>query len=113
MTEHPVTRITLTLPTITIDPDDDGGRDADGAPYGLPDCPACRHEYEGVMARTLDGLVHEHCLKGWLARRDERDAWKSLAALIAKYPSRQSAATVRAVIRALLDMQPSPADPTP
>jgi len=101
-------RITLDLPEITIDPSDDGGRDEHGAPYGLPDCPHCHTEYDGRMAKTLDGLVHERCLVGWLARRDERDAWKVLAAHVARFPSRQSASAVRAVIRALLDMQPKP-----
>jgi hypothetical protein len=105
-------RITLDLPDITIDPSDDGGRDEYGAPYGLPDCPHCHAEYDGQMVKTADGLVHERCLKGWLSRRDERDAWKALAAQVAKYPSRQSASTVRAVIQALLDMQPRP-DTTP
>lgn len=104
-------RITLDLPTITIDPSDDGGRDPDGAPYGLPDCPHCRTEHDGHMAKTTDGLVHERCLTAWLARRHERDAWKVLAAQIAKHPSRQSASTVRAVIQALLAMQP-PTRPT-
>ncbi|MEU3432316.1 hypothetical protein [Streptomyces sp. NPDC006863] len=101
-------RITLDLPTVTIDPSDDGGRDQDGAPYGLPDCPHCHTEYDGGMAKTTDGLVHERCLVGWLSRRDERDAWKVLAAQVAKHPSRQSAATMRAVIQALLAMQPNP-----
>lgn len=100
-------RITLDLPEVTIDPADDGGRDEYGAPYGLPDCPHCRTEYDGQMAKTTDGLVHERCLTGWLSRRDERDAWKVLAAQVAKHPSRQSAATLRAVIRALLAMQPA------
>lgn len=106
-------RITLDLPDIDIDPLDDGGRDLDGAPYGLPDCPHCGNEYAGHMAKTLDGLVHERCLKGWLSRRDERDAWKVLAAQVAKFPSRQSAATLRAVICALLAMQPRPAAEEP
>jgi len=106
MTEKPV-RITLDLPAILIDPTDDGGRDEHGAPYGLPDCPHCHTEYDGRMAKTTDGLVHERCLVGWLARRDERDAWKILAAQVAKYPSRQSAAALRAVIQALLAMQPA------
>ncbi|WP_405676747.1 hypothetical protein OG292_19150 [Streptomyces sp. NBC_01511] len=100
-------RITIDLPEITIDPSDDGGRDTDGAPHGLPDCPHCRAEYDGRMAKTTDGLVHERCLTGWLARRDERDAWKVLAAHVAKFPSRQSASAVRAVVQALLDMQPT------
>ncbi|MFG2412321.1 hypothetical protein [Streptomyces goshikiensis] len=101
-------KITLDLPDFSIHPDDDGGRDQDGAPYGLPDCPHCHTEYDGRMASTTDGRVHERCLVGWLSRRDERDAWKVLAAQVAKYPSRQSASAVRAVIRALLDMQPRP-----
>lgn len=101
-------RITLDLPEITISADDDGGRDEHGAPYGLPDCPHCRTEYGGVMVRTVDGLVHDQCVKGWLTRRDERDAWKVLAAQVARFPSRQSASTLRAVIRALLAMQPRP-----
>ncbi len=101
-------RITLNLPTITIDPTDDGGRDPDGAPYGLPDCPHCHTEYDGDMVRMTDGLVHERCATGWLARRDERDAWKTLAAQVARHPSRQTAAAVRAVIQALLAMQPAP-----
>ncbi|TXS50154.1 hypothetical protein [Streptomyces sp. t39] len=99
-------RITIDIPTIDIRPDDDGGRNPDGAPYGLPDCPHCHTEYGGRMARTLDGLVHEECVNAWLSRRDERDAWKVLASHVARYPSRQSASAVRAVIRALLDMQP-------
>ncbi|MGX1483403.1 hypothetical protein RKD45_002479 [Streptomyces griseus] len=103
-------RITIDLPTFTIDPSDDGGRDADGAPYGLPDCPHCHTEYNGQMVKTADGSVHERCVNGWLSRRDERDAWKVLASQIARFPSRQSASAVRAVIRALLDMQ---ARPTP
>lgn len=101
-------KITLDLPDITVNPNEDGGRDQHGAPYGLPDCPHCHTEYDGRMAKTADGLVHEHCLKGWLSRRDERDAWKVLAAHVAKQPSRQSAATLRAVIQALLAMQPRP-----
>ncbi|MFJ3839431.1 hypothetical protein ACIPY6_28545 [Streptomyces sp. NPDC090054] len=99
-------KITLDLPEIIIGADDDGGIDEHGAPYGLPSCPHCRSEYDGHMAKTVDGLVHERCLTGWLARRDERDAWKVLAAQVARHPSRQSAATLRAVIQALLDMQP-------
>lgn len=101
-------KITLDLPDFPIDPDDDGGRDQYGAPNGLPDCPHCHTEYDGQMVRTADGRVHERCLDGWLSRRDERDAWKALAVQVAKYPSRQSASAVRAVIRALLDMQPRP-----
>lgn len=100
-------KITIHLPEIAIDPDDDGGRDQYGAPYGLPNCPHCHSEHDGLMAKTTDGLVHERCLTNWLNRRDERDAWKHLAAQIAKHPSRQSAATVRAVIQALLAMQPT------
>ncbi|MGW1468468.1 hypothetical protein ACWCPT_29500 [Streptomyces sp. NPDC002308] len=101
-------RITIDLPTVTINPSDDGGRDEDGAPYGLPDCPHCHQEHSGEMVRTADGLVHDRCANGWLSRRDERDAWRTLAAHIAQFPSRQSASTVRAVIRALLDMQARP-----
>lgn len=99
-------RITLSLPAVDIDPSDDGGRDEFGAPYGLPDCPHCRSEFDGRMAKTVDGVVHERCLKGWLSRRDERDAWKVLAVQVAKFPSRQSASTIRATIQALLAMQP-------
>lgn len=109
-------RITIDLPAVDIDPSDDGGRDEHGAPYGLPDCPHCHTEFDDRMAKTTDGLVHERCLTGcltgWLARRDERDAWKALAAQVAKYPSRQSAVAVRAVIQALLAMQPADR-PTP
>lgn len=105
-------KITLDLPDIVIAPDDDGGCDEYGAPYGLPDCPHCHSEYDGLMAKTTDGLVHERCLTGWLSRRDERDAWKVLAAQVARHPSRQSAATMRAVVQALLAMQPKPARPT-
>lgn len=100
-------RITLDLPTVTIDPSDDGGRDEDGAPYGLPDCPHCHTGYAGVMVRTVDGLVHDSCVNAWLSRRDERDAWRVVAGHVARFPSRQSASAVRAVIRALLDMQPT------
>jgi hypothetical protein len=99
-------RITLDLPTVTIDPSDDGGRDQDGAPYSPPDCPHCHTEYSGDMVRTVDGLVHDRCVNAWLGRRDERDAWRVLAAHVARFPSRQSASAVRAVVRALLDMQP-------
>ncbi len=99
-------RITLDLPEITIGPDEDGGRDEHGAPHGLPGCPNCRTEWDGQMVKAVDGLVHERCLARWLSRRDERDAWKVLAAQVAKYPSRQSASAVRAVIQALLAMQP-------
>jgi hypothetical protein len=106
-------RITLDLPAVDIDPDDDGGRDEFGAPYGLPDCPHCHTEYDGAMASTADGRVHERCLTGWLSRREERDAWKVLARQVAKHPSRQSAATLRAVIQALLAMQPAAIEPTP
>lgn len=102
-------KITIDLPEIHIDPSDDGGRDEAGAPYGLPDCPHCHTEYDGVMVKTADGLVHDRCASGWLARRDERAAWLTLAPLVARYPSRQSAATLRAVITALLAMQPKPA----
>lgn len=104
-------KITLDLPDIAIGADDDGGRDQDGAPYGLPACPHCRTEYDGLMAKTTDGLVHERCLTGWLARRDERNAWRVLAAQVARHPSRQSAATLRAVIQALLAMQPPASRP--
>lgn len=99
-------KITIDLPDIAIDPTDDGGRDEHGAPHGLPDCPHCRSEYDGSMAKTADGIVHERCLVNWLNRRDERNAWRVLAAQVARHPSRQSAATLRAVIQALLAMQP-------
>ncbi|WP_245173119.1 hypothetical protein [Streptomyces aureus] len=107
MPDRSTIRITVDLPAVDIDPTDDGGRDTDGAPNGLPDCPHCRTEYDDRMARTADGLVHERCLKAWIGRRGERNAWKILAAEIARHPSRQSAATVRAVIHALLNMQPT------
>lgn len=99
-------KITIDLPDITIDPNDDGGRDQDGAPHGLPDCPHCHTEYDGQMVTTTDGRVHARCARGWLSRREEREAWRAVAAQVAKYPSRQSASAVRAVVRALLDMQP-------
>ncbi|MFD4921183.1 hypothetical protein ACFWNE_07665 [Streptomyces goshikiensis] len=99
-------RITLDLPDWTVDPSGHGGHDQHGSPLALPDCPHCHTEYDGRMAKTIDGWVHERCLVSWLSRQDERDAWKVLAAQVAKHPSRQSAATLRAVIRALLDMQP-------
>lgn len=99
-------RITIDLPEITICPHDDGGRDEDGAPRGLPDCPHCHIEHDGQMVSTADGRVHERCARAWLSRREEREAWRVVAAQVAKYPSRQSASAVRAVVRALLDMQP-------
>ncbi|NED79945.1 hypothetical protein G3I76_07520, partial [Streptomyces sp. SID11233] len=78
------------------------------APYALPDCPHCHTEYDGRMAKTAYGLVHERCVDAWLARRDERDAWRVLAVHVARFPSRQSAAAIRATIHALLAMQPAP-----
>lgn len=99
-------KITIDLPEITIDPSDDGGRAPDGAPHGHPDCPHCHTEYDGQMVSTTDGRVHERCVRSWLSRREERDAWRVVAAQVAKYPSRQSASALRAVLRALLDMQP-------
>lgn len=109
MPDRPVVQITLTLPAFDLAPDDIGGRDEDGVPYGLPDCPSCHTEYDLRMVRTADGIVHERCLKRWLERRDERNAWKVLASQVARFPSRQSAATMRSVIHALLAMQPSAA----
>ncbi|MGV2914609.1 hypothetical protein [Streptomyces alfalfae] len=99
-------KITIDLPDFPIDPSDDGGRDEDGTPHGLPDCPHCHTEYTGQMVSTADGRVHERCARAWLSRRDEREAWRAVAAQVARYPSRQSASAVRAVVRALLDMQP-------
>ncbi|WP_037870701.1 hypothetical protein [Streptomyces sp. SPB074] len=105
-------KITLNLPEVTIDPTDDGGRDERGAPVGLPDCPHCHAEHDGRMAKTVDGLVHERCVDAWLSRRDERDAWKVVAAHVGRYPSRQSASAIRATINALLAMQPRPTEET-
>jgi hypothetical protein len=107
-------KITLDLPEFTLS-------DSDG--YGDPDyhpgvCAGCGYERSGTMVKLVPfGWLHtepEHegeksCLqkvvdgieKTALAI-DPVTAWKTVAQHVAKYPSRHSASTIRAVLTQLL-----------
>jgi hypothetical protein len=94
-------KITLDLPEAEYT--GDGGRDEDGAPIGFPDCEQCGGELYGTVVKlaTVGWLHAGECVDKTLA--DPTAAWKTIAQHVAKYPSKHSAATIRAVITNLLE----------
>ncbi|MER6249437.1 hypothetical protein [Streptomyces griseorubiginosus] len=107
-------KITLDLPEYTVDPSD-----GHGDPYYDPGiCAGCGSERAGVMVRLAPhGHLHatpphegeQSCLQKVVdgiaenaLRFGPRAAWSSVAEHVAKYPSRHSASTIRAVITELL-----------
>lgn len=92
-------KITLDLPDREYT--GDNGRDEHGAPNGFPDCTQCGDELYGTVIRFAPvGWLHPACLEK--AVGDPEVAWKTIAEHVAKFPSRHSASTVRAVITELL-----------
>ncbi|MFD9249570.1 hypothetical protein [Streptomyces bottropensis] len=94
-------KITLDLPEREYT--GDNGRDTDGAPIGFPDCEQCGDELYGTVVKlTPIGWLHAgECVEKALA--DPKTAWANIARHVAKYPSRHSAATIRAVITNLVE----------
>jgi hypothetical protein len=107
-------KITLDLPEYTVDPAE-GYAD----PYYDPgECAGCGHERSGVMVKLAPhGYLHaepphegeKSCLQKVVDQVERnalqfgpRAAWSSVAQHVAKYPSRHSASTIRAVITELL-----------
>lgn len=93
-------KITLNLPEREYT--GDNGRDQDGAPNSFPDCAHCGDELCGTVVNLATvGWIHaEGCLEKALA--DPQHAWWTIARHVAKYPSRHSASTIRAVLGELL-----------
>jgi hypothetical protein len=96
-------KITLDLPERQYE--GDNGRDADGAPNGFPDCQICGDELYGTVVKlhTIGWLHAGECVDKALG--DPSQAWATIARHVAKYPSRHSASTIRAVITSLLGDQ--------
>lgn len=107
-------KITLDLPEFTVDP-----ADGHGDPYyDAGDCAGCGYERSGVMVKLVPhGWLHtepphegeKSCLQTVVdgiqtaaLAIDPQTAWKTVAQHVAKYPSRHSASTIRAVITELL-----------
>lgn len=93
-------KITIDLPDRQYE--GDNGRDEDGAPNGFPDCDQCGQELYGTVVKLAPvGWLHaQECVAKALA--DPKTAWLTIAQHVARYPSRHSASTVRAVITNLL-----------
>ncbi|MGW2740539.1 hypothetical protein ACWC4D_40900 [Streptomyces sp. NPDC001288] len=103
-------KITLDLPEFTVDP-----TDGHGDPYYDPGvCVGCGYERSGTMAKLVPhGWLHTEpphegetsCLQkviDGLPQIGPRAAWLAVGQHVAKYPSRHSTATIRAVITELL-----------
>lgn len=101
-------RVTLDLPEFTITPEDHNGyEEGTGAPLPFADCDFCGEERSGVMVKLVPfGWVHaDGCLQkltDQLSQIGPRAGWTAVAQHVAKYPSRHSAATIRAVIEQLM-----------
>lgn len=105
-------KITLDLPEydatdafLGIDPET-------GAPQGHADCDGCGQELSGAVVKLVPlGWLHaDGCLQRAVDKlRDltARDAWLTVAQHVAKYPSRHSASTIRAVITELAKARPA------
>lgn len=108
-------KITLDLPEFTVDPSD-----GYGDPYYDPGvCGACGYERTGTMAKLAPhGWLHtepahegqQSCLQQVVDAMQKnawnigpRAAWVAVGQHVAKYPSRHSAATIRAVITNLME----------
>jgi hypothetical protein len=98
-------KITLDLPDREYT--GDNGRDIHGAPNGFPDCEQCGDELYGTVVKlTTIGWLHAgECVDKALT--DPTTAWKTIAQHVAKYPSKHSASTIRAVITNLLEGHPT------
>jgi hypothetical protein len=102
-------RITLDLPDFTITPDDHNGyEEGTGAPLPFADCDFCGEERNGAMVKLVPfGWVHaDGCLQTLVdhltTKIGARAGWLAVAQHVAKYPSRHSASTIRAVIEQLV-----------
>lgn len=103
-------KITLDLPEY-LDFDKYPGFDPEtGAPEPGPDCDLCGEELSGTVVTIVPyGRIHtEGCLQtlvDGLQNIGPQAAWLVVAQHVAKYPSRHSASTIRAVLTEL--MKPS------
>lgn len=107
-------RITLDLPEFKLDDTDPND------PYFNPGlCAGCGNERWGQMARLHGvGWLHAEdedgettCLQKAidnLAAPDMTTAWTTIGLHVAKYPSRHDAATIRSVIRQLVQLARRP-----
>jgi hypothetical protein len=97
-------KITLDLPEFDASDASVTGRDPEtGAPEGFDDCALCGEELSGTAVKLLPyGWLHaEKCLQAAVDRTQGAysTAWLTVAQHVAKYPSRHSATTIRAVLQ--------------